>query len=168
MAEPNWRHRCAERRQTSCERLLKLAAHSVRLGPLAGLGTLAKGISVDLATDRPKAVATSAGTVSPKSASDGVAGKGRKLDWRSAYSNEMARGTEVVQKGTTYKLRTKLLTNFLLQFKLLKISNLKLVEAAGVEPASEIVVSRETPCVVYSEISLPQLRTDKKPRKLVR
>ena len=48
------------------------------------------------------------------------------------------------------------------------INDLNMVEAAGVEPASEIVVSRETPCVVYSVISLPQLRTDKKPRKLVR
>jgi hypothetical protein len=45
--------------------------------------------------------------------------------------------------------------------KLLKTKEI-LVEAAGVEPASEILVSRETPCVVYSEISLPALRTDKK------
>ena len=44
----------------------------------------------------------------------------------------------------------------------------KLVEAAGVEPASEIIVSRETPCLVYSVISLPALRIDKKRRKLVR
>ncbi len=43
-----------------------------------------------------------------------------------------------------------------------------MVEAAGVEPASEINVSRETPCVVYSENSLSLLRTDKKLRKLVR
>jgi hypothetical protein len=59
----------------------------------------------------------------------------------------MARGTEVVQKGTTYKQRTKLLTNFLLQFKLLKISNLKLVEAAGVgqapQPQSKQLIDSE-------------------------
>jgi hypothetical protein len=42
------------------------------------------------------------------------------------------------------------------------------VEAAGVEPASEIVVSRETPCVVYSVNSLQALRIDKKRLKLVR
>ncbi len=59
-------------------------------------------------------------------------------------------------------------SDFLEASKVLIIKRDKLVEAAGVEPASEIVVSRETPCVVYSEISLPQLRTDKKPRKLVR
>jgi hypothetical protein len=45
----------------------------------------------------------------------------------------MARGMEVVQKDTTYKLRTKLLATFGLQFKLLEISNLNVVEAAGVE-----------------------------------
>ena len=55
-----------------------------------------------------------------------------------------------------------------LEDKLLKISNLELVEAAGVEPASEIVVSRETPCLVYSVISLHPLRIDKKRMKLVR
>ena len=44
----------------------------------------------------------------------------------------------------------------------------ELVEAAGVEPASEIVVSQETPCSVRSEVSLPALRADKKRRKLVR
>jgi hypothetical protein len=46
--------------------------------------------------------------------------------------------------------------------KLFVGKDLDVVEAAGVEPASEILVSRETPCVVYSEISLPALRTDKK------
>ena len=44
----------------------------------------------------------------------------------------------------------------------------KLVEAAGVEPASEIVVSRETPCLVHSVNSLHPLRIDKKRMKLVR
>jgi hypothetical protein len=43
-----------------------------------------------------------------------------------------------------------------------------MVEAAGVEPASEIDDSRETPCSVRSEVSLPALRADKKRRKLVR
>ena len=37
-----------------------------------------------------------------------------------------------------------------MEVKLLKTSNLELVEAAGVEPASEIVVSQETPCSVRS------------------
>jgi hypothetical protein len=51
--------------------------------------------------------------------------------------------------------------------KLLKINEI-LVEAAGVEPASEIVVSRETPCLVHSVNSLHALRIDKKRMKLVR
>jgi len=43
------------------------------------------------------------------------------------------------------------------------------VEAAGVEPASEIAVSRENPCSVRFRMFLPQtLRTDKMRRKLVR
>jgi hypothetical protein len=54
------------------------------------------------------------------------------------------------------------------QFKLLKINKIRLVEAAGVEPASEIAVSRETPCVVCSEDSLQALRADKKHLELVR
>ena len=45
--------------------------------------------------------------------------------------------------------------------KFLKIKEI-LVEAAGVEPASEIVVSRETPCLVHSVNSLHPLRIDKK------
>ncbi len=37
-----------------------------------------------------------------------------------------------------------------------------MVEAAGVEPASEILVSKETPCVVqFRFISCDALRTDK-------
>ena len=53
--------------------------------------------------------------------------------------------------------------------KLLKISSLKLVEAAGVEPASEIAVSRENPCSVRFRMFSPQaLRTDKMRRRLVR
>ena len=45
----------------------------------------------------------------------------------------------------------------------------RLVEAAGVEPASEIAVSRENPCSVRFRMISPQaLRTDKMRRKLVR
>ena len=45
----------------------------------------------------------------------------------------------------------------------------KLVEAAGVEPASEIAVSRENPCSVRFRMFSPQaLRTDKMRLKLVR
>ena len=49
------------------------------------------------------------------------------------------------------------------------LSNLELVEAAGVEPASEIVVSQESSCFVrFLLVSLPTLRTDKMRRQLVR
>jgi hypothetical protein len=45
----------------------------------------------------------------------------------------------------------------------------RLVEAAGVEPASEIAVSRENPCSVQFRMFSPQtLRTDKMRLKLVR
>ncbi len=54
-------------------------------------------------------------------------------------------------------------------YKLLKISSLELVEAAGVEPASEIAVSQESPCCVRFRMFSPQtLRTDKMRLKLVR
>ena len=44
-----------------------------------------------------------------------------------------------------------------------------MVEAAGVEPASEIAVSQESPCFVrFRLVSRPALRTDKMRRKLVR
>jgi hypothetical protein len=44
-----------------------------------------------------------------------------------------------------------------------------MVEAAGVEPASEIAVSREDPCSVQFRMFSPQtLRTDKMRLKLVR
>jgi len=44
-----------------------------------------------------------------------------------------------------------------------------MVEAAGVEPASEIAVSRENPCSVQFRMFSPQtLRTDKMRLKLVR
>ena len=46
---------------------------------------------------------------------------------------------------------------------------LSLVEAAGVEPASEIAVSRESPCCVRFRMFSPlELRTDKMRQKLVR
>ncbi len=45
----------------------------------------------------------------------------------------------------------------------------KLVEAAGVEPASEIAVSQESPCSVQFRLISPlTLRTDKMRQKLVR
>ena len=44
-----------------------------------------------------------------------------------------------------------------------------MVEAAGVEPASEIAVSQECPCSVRFRMFSPaELRTDKMPGKLVR
>jgi hypothetical protein len=56
----------------------------------------------------------------------------------------------------------------LLSCKLLKINKL-LVEAAGVEPASEIAVSQENPCSVRFRMFSPHtLRTDKMRIKLVR
>ncbi len=46
---------------------------------------------------------------------------------------------------------------------------LNLVEAAGVEPASEIVVNKETPCsVAFRKVSRCALRTDKMRTLLVR
>ena len=49
------------------------------------------------------------------------------------------------------------------------LSNLELVEAAGVEPASEIAVSQESSCFVRFLLgSLHVLRTDKMHMKLVR
>jgi hypothetical protein len=45
----------------------------------------------------------------------------------------------------------------------------RMVEAAGVEPASEIAVSQESPCSVRFRMFSPQtLRTDKMRLKLVR
>jgi len=44
----------------------------------------------------------------------------------------------------------------------MKLNSLIMVEAAGVEPASEILVSKETPCVVrFRLVSCDALRTDK-------
>ncbi len=55
------------------------------------------------------------------------------------------------------------------QLKRTQINNLLLVEAAGVEPASEIAVSQESPCSVRFRMFSPQtLRTDKMRLKLVR
>jgi hypothetical protein len=53
--------------------------------------------------------------------------------------------------------------------KYMIIKFLSMVEAAGVEPASEIVVSQEYSCFArFLLVSLPALRTDKMRRKLVR
>ena len=50
-----------------------------------------------------------------------------------------------------------------------KRKNLSMVEAAGVEPASEIAVSQESPCCVRFRMFSPHtLRTDKMRMKLVR
>ena len=47
--------------------------------------------------------------------------------------------------------------------------DLVMVEAAGVEPASEIAVSQESSCFVrFLLVSPPALRTDKMRRELVR
>jgi len=49
------------------------------------------------------------------------------------------------------------------------VNDLFMVEAAGVEPASEIAVSQECSCFVrFLVFSLPALRADKMCRKLVR
>ena len=52
------------------------------------------------------------------------------------------------RKPTTYKSRTKVSSILSYEGKPFIICGLSMVEAAGVEPASEIVVSRETPCLV--------------------
>jgi len=58
--------------------------------------------------------------------------------------------------------------SMLFSCKPLKI-NMLVVEAAGVEPASEIAVSQESSCFVrFLLVSPPQLRTDKMRRELVR
>ena len=49
------------------------------------------------------------------------------------------------------------------------MNKIELVEAAGVEPASEIAVSQENPCSVRFRMFSPHaLRTDKMRIKLVR
>ena len=51
----------------------------------------------------------------------------------------------------------------------METNDIYLVEAAGVEPASEIAVSQESPCSVRFRMFSPQtLRTDKMRQKLVR
>ena len=86
------------------------------------------------------------------------------------FSSNCARFAEVGQKSVGYCTVT---VQFCLRFsvrsdKSFIINDLSVVEAAGVEPASEIVVSRETPCLVHSVNSLHPLRIDKKRMKLVR
>ena len=97
-----------------------------------------------------------------------MAGKDRKQHRAPTSSGEIARRTEVGQRAQRTNYVQNCASVLPLEDKLLKISNLELVEAAGVEPASEIEVSRETPCVVYSLHSQPALRIDKKRLKLVR
>ncbi len=63
----------------------------------------------------------------------------------------------------------KLILSYFGQLLKTKKTELGLVEAAGVEPASEIDVSRENPCSVRFRMVSPQtLRTDKMRLKLVR
>ena len=51
----------------------------------------------------------------------------------------------------------------------MNIEEIHMVEAAGVEPASEIAVSQESPCCVRFRMFSPHaLRTDKMRMKLVR
>ena len=54
-----------------------------------------------------------------------------------------------------YKMCTKNSLALLPQDKLMEINDLSLVEAAGVEPASETVVSRENPCSVQFRMYSP-------------
>jgi len=67
------------------------------------------------------------------------------------------------------RFQAKLALIFFPQLKIMILSILGLVEAAGVEPASEIIVSRENPCSVRFRMFSPHaLRTDKMRVKLVR
>ncbi len=56
--------------------------------------------------------------------------------------------SDSVKRGQRTNHVQKCPSNSTVEDKLLKQSNLELVEAAGVEPASEIAVSRENPCCV--------------------
>ncbi len=143
------RHRCnAKRRQPFEQCFFERDAEFFSRGPLSGFGALAKVISVDLAADPFGAVAAAAGAVSRKSAAGGVAGKDRKQHRAPTSSGEIARKMEVGQKAQRTNYVQNCTSILPMEGKLLKISNLELVEAAGVEPASEIVVSQENPCSV--------------------
>jgi hypothetical protein len=95
---------------------------------------MAKVVSIDLATDPLGTIAAATGAVSRKSAAGGVAGKDGKQHRAPTSSGEIARRTEVGQRAQ----RTNYVQNCVfvlpLEDKLLKISNLGLVEAAGFEP----------------------------------
>ncbi len=98
-----------------------------------------------------------------------MAGKDRKQHRAPTSSGEIARRTEVGQRAQRTNYVQNCAPVLPLEDKLLKISNLELVEAAGVEPASEIAVSRESSCFVrFLVVSPHALRTDKMRMKLVR
>jgi hypothetical protein len=68
-----------------------------------------------------------------------------------------------------YKIGTNSSAKNFSQSKSMIVLHLIMVEAAGVEPASEIAVSQESSCFVrFLMFSLQALRTDKMRRKLVR
>src|SRR5882757_4819360 len=94
------------------------------------------------------AVAPTAGTVLREFAADGVAGKGGKQHRAPTSEVRLPAGTNSVKRAQRTNYVQKRASKLTLEDKKLKINNLNLVEAAGVEPASEIVVNRETPCVV--------------------
>ena len=98
-----------------------------------------------------------------------MAGKDRKQHRAPTSSGEIARRTEVGQRAQRTNYVQNCASVLPLEDKLLKISNLELVEAAGVEPASEIAVSQESSCFVRFLVFSPHaLRTDKMRIKLVR
>ena len=69
-------------------------------------------------------------------------------------------------RGLRHAVDTRIATSAML---VRAFRRLKLVEAAGVEPASEIAVSQECPCSVRFRMFSPAgLRTDKMADKLVR
>jgi hypothetical protein len=115
---------------------VELLANGFGLGPLARLCALAEAVSVDLAADPFGTVTPAAGAILRKFAASRVAGKDGKQHRAPTSSGEIARCLGLGQKGATYKSRTKLRAHLPLEDKLLRISNLKLVEAAGVEPVS--------------------------------
>src|ERR1700744_3823997 len=122
-----------EGRQPLGQSLLKLEPTGFGLGPLAGLGALAKVVAVHLPADPLRTVAPPAGAVLRKLAAGGVAGKDGKQ--HRAPTSEVRLPAE--RKSVKRAQRTNHVQNCasLLAFedKLLKTSSLKLVEAAGVE-----------------------------------
>jgi hypothetical protein len=84
-----------------------LLANGFGLSPLAGLGALAKVVSVDLAADPFGTVAPAAGAIPREFAASGMAGEDRKQHRAPTSSGEIARRFGLGQKGATYKSSTK-------------------------------------------------------------